>query len=52
LNRDALDCVLGYYGKLSKKRVALAWFYDAQQHMLGFATCLHNYILVKKDICD
>jgi hypothetical protein len=49
---DASDCVFGYFGKLSRKSSALAWFYDAQQHMLGFATCLYNYILVRKYICD
>jgi hypothetical protein len=52
LNWDVSNCVFDYFGKLSRKSGALAWFYDVQQHILGFATCLYNYILVKKDICD
>jgi hypothetical protein len=28
LNRDALDCVLGAFGKLSTRRGAWAWFHD------------------------
>jgi hypothetical protein len=24
----------------------------SQEHILGFATCLYDYVLVKKDICD
>jgi hypothetical protein len=28
LNRDALDCVLGLFGKLSRRRGASAWFHD------------------------
>ncbi len=24
----------------------------SQEHMLGFATCLYDYVLVRKDICD
>jgi hypothetical protein len=24
----------------------------SQQHNLGFVSCLYNYILVRKDICD
>jgi hypothetical protein len=25
---------------------------NAQQHILGFATNLYDYVLVRKDICD
>jgi len=32
LNRDASDHVLGVFGKLSMRRVALAWFH-------GVSTC-------------
>jgi hypothetical protein len=28
-NQDALDCVLGHFGKLSRRRGAWAWFHDA-----------------------
>ncbi len=25
---------------------------SSQEHILGFATCFYDYILVKKDICN
>jgi hypothetical protein len=28
MNRDALDCVFGVFGKLSTRRSAWAWFHD------------------------
>jgi hypothetical protein len=24
----------------------------AQEHILGFMTCLYDYVLIRKDICD
>jgi hypothetical protein len=24
----------------------------SQEHILGFATCLYDYVLIRKDICD
>jgi hypothetical protein len=37
---------------LMKKDGNKRFYGDSQQHILGFAIGLYNYILVKKDICD